>query len=228
MSFKKIAIISLSLYLLIGIAVFTNYSSNKKSDSKSTYTIDESLYVWNVNDESLGDYSSPAWLRDPELLKYTHEVHYSDTPDFKPVKFVEYQLMSLFAQLQLGDPLLASSYINPEISYKDYDVRLPLQMEEQASKYRDTITKNQSIQLVTLKIIEETESSKVFEVSLNYTDETSVSFPLTMINLANTEEHAEDYEEYEEYQEYEEDDIHDQDTMWFISVGLNTIQTYIN
>ena len=146
MTFKKAVIIFVLVYGLIGLYFYGPklFKEKEKEVAPSTTRMQVEL-EWDVNNELNGNFRTPAWLKDSKLTKYVKEEEYSGDvlgdPDFTSA----YQLMSLLAQLQLGDPTLSSSFLNPDLSHTDYDGKKVAEITERAAELSAQITKNHSL-----------------------------------------------------------------------------------
>lgn len=217
MKLKTIVIIFIIVYSIIGVFVFTDYFKNKKDEkSHLPQSQEENLrnqYTWNVKEESLSDYRAPSWLRDSSLKNYMEEVHFATTDDLTPEFTARYQLMSFIAQLQLGDPLLASSFINPEISYMDYEVRLPKEMESAAENYAQIITKGKTIIFVSIEVIEEEATTQLLKLKIVYEDSSVSEIHVSMILIEPEDDHDQEYS----------DENHEHESMWFINQNMTNV-----
>lgn len=156
MTLRKAIVIFVLVYGLIGLYFFGPMLFKEKAKEVKPAGSGEMKVEleWDVTNELNGNYRTPAWLRNSELKKYVEEEEYSTTEALGEPEFTSaYQLMSLFAQLQLGDPTLASSFVNPYLSHSDYDSKKVAEITKTAESLASKITKNKTLAKVKISYL---------------------------------------------------------------------------
>ena len=127
--------------------------------------------AWVVYDEDHGNYKSPYWMRDKSLAKYVDEMDHSkqnkhNTP--------EYQLITFFAEAQLGNPKHITSYLSHgkrSEDFKNISLNELDKIDQMLADFADEITKNQSIEKLYISPpIIESEKRQTFELLIQFKD----------------------------------------------------------
>ncbi|TVX99433.1 hypothetical protein [Paenibacillus cremeus] len=146
MNIKKLIIICLFVYISIGLYTFgPRVLGNKSKEVQSKASEMKIQLEWDVANELKGNYRTPLWLKNDEYKKYVEEVDSRKKVLDGPELTSAYQLMSLLAQLQLGDPTIASSFVNPYLSHSDYTSKKVADITEKSKSLASRITQNQSL-----------------------------------------------------------------------------------
>ncbi|MCY9665734.1 hypothetical protein M5X11_12290 [Paenibacillus alginolyticus] len=147
MILKRVTFIFLLVYGLIGVYFFGSKISDEKPKEVRPIVGEMKIELdWDVANEVDGNYRTPLWLRNDGYKKYVDEVEGSHEAVLGDPEFTSaYQLMSLIAQLQLGDPTIASSFVSPYLSHSDYDSKKVADITEKSKSLADRITKNESL-----------------------------------------------------------------------------------
>lgn len=215
MTFKKAATIFLIVYTLIGLYVFIPmFLEDKPIEDELPPATEKTIALeWNVLNELEGNFRTPIWLRNAEFKGKVQEIEYTPRLLGEPVFTSSYQLISLFAQLQLGDPTVGSSFVHPYFSHTDYDSKRVADIDNRAKDLAGRITKNQTI--VNVKISSPTESidNEVFhDVILRFSNGEEIVVPdLPMVLVKEDHEHAEDRQ------------VHHDQGMWYLNINLQEL-----
>lgn len=172
---KKWIFIFLSAYLLFGLFLFfKDDKTEKPADVAGSSNQAESIHMrWIVNDPDNSNYRPPQWLTNKKVEKYVDSIHDSETVEATEP---DYQLMTLFAQAQLGEARFISSFVNPMISFEDFPSVDPDDMDKQSEQYVKMITKDRSFAEVRLSSPKSDTSEKVvFDVTLIYDDQSHIT-----------------------------------------------------
>jgi len=209
MTLKKTIIIFLIVYITIGILAFVP-SLIKKDHSEVIKKSGMKVELeWDVHNELNGNYRTPAWLKNNDLMKYVEEVEYTGEDVGGPALTSAYQLMSLFAQLQLGDPTITSSFINPDISYTDYESHRVHDIINTATSLANEITKDKS--LIKVKVsspIPGKDNEVTHTVILQYRNGEEIEISNIPMILIRSEENHED---------------NDEEGMWYMNINLQEL-----
>lgn len=160
-----------------------------------------------------GNYRTPIWLRDATYKEYVQEIEYSGTLLGEPELTSAYQLMSLFAQLQLGDPTIASSFVNPYLSHSDYDSKRVADIEQQAESLARRITLNQTITKVKISPpVHMNENEVSHNVIFHFQSGMEIiieDIPMVMVR--------------EEHELTEDRNVHQDQGMWYMQINLQEL-----
>lgn len=146
MSLKKIIIFGIIGYAIVGFFLLSSGSKNKETPGTTTgitgiFNESDVVLTWDIKQEKEGTYKAPVWLKNANYIHYVEENDFAKKST--PTNFSsQFQLMSLIAQLQLGDPTLAYSYIAPEYAYAEYETRDYDVMKETSEGLASAATKN--------------------------------------------------------------------------------------
>jgi hypothetical protein len=166
MTLKKAIVIFVFVYGLIGLYFFAPKLFKEEAQEAKSAGSSEIELEWDVANELNGNFRTPAWLKNAEFKKYVEEEEYNRAETLGEPEFTStYQLMSLLAQLQLGDPTIASSFVNPYLSHSDYESKKVAEITKTAESLATKITKNRT--LTNVKISPPTKIKDDSEVSLN-------------------------------------------------------------
>lgn len=172
----------ITLFIIIwfgGGAVFLYFSNDKeKSENQPAeeQTADNNpVFVakmaWIVGDEDRGDYKSPYWMRDKSLAEYVDEMDHAEHNEHNSP---EYQLITFFAEAQIGNPKQITSYLSHGKRSKDFkSISLDEldQIDQMLKDFADEITKNQSIEeLYISPPIYEADNRLIFDLLIQFKD----------------------------------------------------------
>ncbi|MFC3345698.1 hypothetical protein [Paenibacillus abyssi] len=193
MTFKRAIIGFAIIYAVIGIVMFWPNTKQKAQDP-----VEEEVKIemtWDLANESAGNYKPPVWLKNPEFSSEVDEIEHTDDqvhygPDFTS----SFQIISMYAQAQLGESTILSSFVSPYLAHTDYESRKVAAVTDRANGLANRLTRGKSlskIQVTSPTQIKENEVTHT--ILLEYKDGKKIQLKgipmIKLVPLADHEKH---------------------------------------